>query len=138
MLDKLVNVFAKRGAHKKRIRRVFYNLITSGDEHVSLDAFYHVIECLKPRYLNVVARRGKIVYRAPILASNHKAVMKAIRFFKKAVMTHKQDRTLEEKIAREMENYLGWEQFRNDFYEEHNSISNMNMHLKHFRSKNKY
>lgn len=103
MLDKLINTFAK-GGRKLVIRRLFYKILD--DNQLSVDALYYIVETLRPTYLNVVARRGREIYRAPILASYHKSVMKAIKFFKKAVMSRSFEDSLEEKIANEILDYL--------------------------------
>jgi ribosomal protein S7 len=105
IINKIICAFSK-GGDKKRIRNVFYELFDYEKEHLSPDAFYYIIMSLKPKYLNVLARRGREVYRAPILASSTKSTMKAIRFFKQAVMARTYEETLLGKIQGEMLDYM--------------------------------
>jgi len=93
---------------------------------------------LRPKYLNVLARRGREVYRAPILASDTKSTMKAIRFFKQAVLSRTYEETLLGKIQGEMLDYMYWWGYKNKFYEDYVAVSAAGLHLKHFRSKKKY
>jgi len=104
-INKLISVFSK-GGDKKKIRNIFYELFEAEEDYFSPDLMYYIIMSLRPKYLNVIARRGRDVYRAPILASDTKSVMKAIRFFKKAVMARTFENTLIEKIQGEILEYM--------------------------------
>lgn len=105
IIDKLINVFSTR-ANKKLVRKVFYTLFEHEWGSFSPDVFYYIIASLRPAYLNVVARRGRELYRAPILASDTKSTMKAIRFFKRAVMSRTVEDTLLAKIQAEVLDYM--------------------------------
>lgn len=120
---------------KKKIRELFYKIMY--DNNFSIDIFYFIIESLRPQYINVIARRGRDIYRAPILASRTKSVMKAIKFFKKSVMARLDD-SLEEKIANEILDYLFWNGYKNAPFEEYTALSRRSKHLRHFRSKKIY
>jgi len=104
-INKLISVFSK-GGDKKRIRNIFYELFEAEEDYFSPDVLYYIINSLRPKYLNVVARRGRDIYKAPILATDTKSVMKGIRFFKKAVMARTFENTLIEKIQGEILEYL--------------------------------
>ena len=97
LLNKVVNAFAKHG-NKKKIRHLFYQLFLEEDSDFEIGMLFDLIESLKPSYINVPARRGRIVYKAPIAASDFRAVMKAIRFFKQAVMSRRTEDSLYLKI----------------------------------------
>lgn len=62
------------------------------------DLLYFLVEYLRPAHLNVIARRGRDVYRAPIPASFTKSTMKGIRFFKASVRARRYDKNLSLKL----------------------------------------
>jgi ribosomal protein S7 len=105
IIEKFVNAFAKHG-EKKRIRALFYRLFREEGIDASPDSLLFVVKSLMPKYLNVVARRGRIVYRAPIEASRPKSVMKAIKFFKFAALSRQTDLTIYEKIRGEFLDFM--------------------------------
>ncbi len=136
LLDKIINTFTKHGDRKEKVRRLFYDIMR--ENGYTPDTFYYVVETLRPRFINVIARRGREVYRAPITASRTKSIMKAIRFFKKAVMSRRYEKTFRQKIEAELREYLGWRGYKNKFFEEYVNVSKTSMHLQHFRSKRVY
>jgi ribosomal protein S7 len=105
ILDKFINVFMKSGK-KKKIRNLLYRLFDTGRGAMTPNLFYKLVFDLKPSHLNVLARRGRIIYRAPIQASKTKGIMKAIKFFKTAVLAKKGEYSYYEKFEAEFFNHI--------------------------------
>ena len=78
-----------------------------------------------------------MLYKAPIPATDTKSIMKAIRFFKKAVLRRSEE-TLQEKIEYELLDYLFYWNYSNEFYNDYVGLTEKSLHMKHFRSKKKY
>lgn len=135
LLDKFINIFTKWG-HKRKIRKIFYNVLR--DFNLPVDIFYYIVDSLSPSYLNVVVRQGTEVSTAPILASKTKSTMKAIKFFKRAVMDRISDGSLEEKITNEILDYLFWDGYKNVYFERYIAVTAESMHKRHFRSQKVY
>lgn len=105
IFNKLINAFSKNGK-KRKIRKLFYDIIEENRPDLSAGAFIHIIQSLKPAFINVKVRHGKLHSKAPIPASDVKATIKAIKFFKAAVYAHRHLDTLKEKIETEALDYL--------------------------------
>eukprot|EP00456_Euglypha_rotunda_P053777 TRINITY_DN4342_c0_g1_i10.p1 TRINITY_DN4342_c0_g1~~TRINITY_DN4342_c0_g1_i10.p1 ORF type:complete len:463 (+),score=-28.29 TRINITY_DN4342_c0_g1_i10:192-1391(+) len=103
LLEKIISSFSKHGK-KEKIRKVFYDIFLDTKAEFSIDTLYYVIDSLRPKYINVPVRAGPRYYYAPILASPFRSTLRAIRFFKMAVMSHKDKKSLHEKILFELEN----------------------------------
>lgn len=105
LLNKIICVFSK-GFNKILTRKAFYKLFFSSHSEFTVDFLYAMIDALKPKYINVKARRGREHYEAPIEASSVKSTMKAIKFFKKAVLSHGEEKTLYGKLKVELEKFF--------------------------------
>ena len=135
--DKIVSVFASR-FNKKMVRKTFYKLFFEINSEFSINMLYFVIISLKPEYINVKVRRGREHYEAPILASESKSIIKAIKFFKKAVVARRYEESFYSKLRGELYDFFCWDGYKNIYYEDYVSVSKKNMHLRHFRSVNRY
>jgi len=127
-----------RGGVKKKTRRFFYRAVRKNREFLSVDGFYYIVKSLKPMHLNVKARRGRHVYTAPIAASSAKATMKAIKFFKKAVLSRKYEKNFFEKLDLELYEYFYKWAYNNQFYVDYTRESESTKYLRHFRTKRIY
>jgi len=124
---------------KEKIRKIFYDLFAFyKDEDINLHSLYDIIDSLRPRYLNVLVRKGMEVYRVPIKASDLKSTQKAIRFFKLAVLSRRYEERLEDKIYDEIFDSLFTFGYYNQFHKEHVETSASNLHLRHYRTKKVY
>jgi small subunit ribosomal protein S7 len=137
LLNKVINCFMRHGK-KEKIRKIFYKIFLSDKSTYGIEALYGVIHALSPRYLNVVVRRGAEIYRAPILATPLKSTLKAIRFFKQAVLSRRYDKTLREKIENELYDFYFTFGYYNEYHMDYVSLSDNSLHLKHYRSKRIY
>lgn len=103
LLEKVISAFATHGRHAK-VRKVFYRIFLTDKYDYNIRTLYAVIGDLRPTYINVPVRMANRYYYAPIKASPMRSTMRAIRFFKKAVLSNKHEKSLEEKILAELEN----------------------------------
>jgi ribosomal protein S7 len=103
LLEKVISAFATHGRHAK-VRKVFYRIFLTDKYDYNIRTLYAVIGDLRPAYINVPVRMANRYYYAPIKASPMRSTMRAIRFFKKAVLSNKHEKSLEEKILAELEN----------------------------------
>lgn len=134
LFEKLISTFSRHGK-KEKIRKVFYNVFLSHKTSYSMDTLYYVIDSLRPQYINVPVRAGPRYYYAPIKASPFRSTLRAIRFFKMAVLSHKDKKSLEEKILFELENIFEFWGYVNPFYHDYITISENNKYLAHFRKR---
>jgi ribosomal protein S7 len=105
IINKVINVFS-RGGNKKRVRNIFYDILRDNRPNLSASVIVFIIQSLKPSHLNVKVRKGREFYNAPIMASDLKATIRAIKFFRSAVYSHSHLNTLREKIETEILDYL--------------------------------
>lgn len=140
IFNKIIDAFSKHGK-KKYVRNIFYDLISDEiNPHckITIDTFYWVIQSLRPAQLNLKARRGRVVYTAPILASETKSIMKAIRFFKQSVLSRKEFTCLYDKVITELYDYVWWGGYVNKYYEDYVRITRASAHLRHYRKERMY
>jgi len=137
LLEKVMNCFMRDGK-KEKIRRIFYDMFTDEKNDYSIDSFYGIILALRPSYINVLVRRGAEVYRVPIKASPLKSTIRAIRFFKLAVLARVNEDTLEDKIRAEVHDSLFTFGYYNPFHKEYVELSEKHIHLSNYRTKKVY
>ena len=104
VINKIISALS-RGGDKKRARRVLYEWMRREKDFLSPDLLYYLVEYLRPTHLNVIARRGRDVYRAPIPASFTKSIMKGVRFFKNSVRARRYDKNFSLKLWNELNEF---------------------------------
>lgn len=102
LFEKIISSFTRHGK-KEKIRKIFYRIFLTEKYGYSIQTLYWIIDTMRPSYINVPVRKGNRYYYAPIPASPLRSTLRAIRFFKMAVMAHKHEDSLEDKILLELE-----------------------------------
>jgi len=134
LLEKIISVFSKHG-RKSAVRKVFYKIFLTDKYDYNIQTLYSVIGDLRPLYINVPVRMANRYYYAPIRASPMRSTMRAIRFFKMAVLSNKHEKNLEGKILAELENTFEFLGYVNSFYHDYVTMSENNKYLAHFRKR---
>lgn len=134
LLEKVISAFAKHGRRSK-IRNIFYRIFLTDKHDYSISTLYSVIGALRPTYINVPVRMAARYYYAPIKASPMRSTMRAIRFFKMAVMSNTHEKSLEEKILCELEYTFGFWGYVNPYYHDYITLSENSKYLAHFRKR---
>lgn len=134
LFQRFITHFMKDGK-RTRTQKIFYRLFGSGanENKLRLEYFFQIIEKLRPSFILVPTRRGKIINRVPMAMSPAKAYRKAMRFFVVAVKDRREGLTLEAKIYSEFYDTLFTPGYFNKYAEAEFKLVVENAHLKHFR-----
>ena len=134
LLEKIINVFSKHG-RKSKVRKAFYNVFLDHKSDYDINALYSLVGALRPDYINVPVRKANRYYYAPIKSSPMRSAMRAVRFFKMAVMANKTEKSLEDKIITEFRNTYEFLGYVNSFHHDYVTMSENNKYLAHFRKR---
>lgn len=134
LLEKVISAFATHGRRSK-IRKVFYRIFLTDKHDYSISTLYAVIGALRPSHINVPVRMAARYYYAPIKASPMRSTMRAIRFFKMAVLSNTHEKSLEGKILCELEHTFESWGYVNPYYHDYVTLSENSKYLAHFRKR---